>query len=150
MTNLILDLGYSEKNSPGKSRALDAKIVRSPFFMDADVLQLCNLRTSVDSLESSECLLSWMSTNVSLVYLPAICVSNNLHHLTILSFYALIHIDPTFHQPSIGLIIDFSLGPVRQSDVCRERRDGKLVRGIVGDGLGTMGVERKELRNVRN
>ena len=74
-----------------------------------------------------------------------------LLYLTILSFYPLIHIDPTFHQPSIGLIIDFSPGPVRQSDVCREGRDGKLVRGIVGDGLGsTMGVERKELRNVRN
>ena len=93
LTNLILDLGYSEKKTPGKSRVLDAKIVRSPFFMDADVLQLCNLRTSVDSLESSECLLSWMS-NVSLVYLPAICVSNNLHHLTISYYPILLSIDP--------------------------------------------------------
>jgi len=74
-------------------------------------------------------MLAELDVNKCFTGLPAICVSNNLHHLTILSFYPLIHIDPTFHQPSIGLIIDFSLGPVRQSDVCRERRDGKLVRG---------------------
>ena len=100
-----------------------------------------------------------MSINVSLVYLPAISVSNNLHHLTILSYpilsYPLIHIDPTFHQPSIGLIIDFSLGPVRQSDVCRKRRDGKLVRGIWGMdwapwGLNAVGASKPSIEIDRN
>ena len=120
------------------------------FFMDADVLQLCNLRTSVDSLESSECLLSWMSTNVSLVYRRFVYRIT----YTILLSYPSIHwsiliLLSTSQVSGWSLIFHWVLSG-NPTCVANEGMESWSVGGIVGDGRGTMGVERKELRNVRN